>query len=273
MTKFTVLTIVAILIFFLRGNILTISAQNEIIFTSPYEIVDTGIVDFYDNNSIISFPAEDEDFFGQDANYQSNSPSYIDNGDGTITDNVTGLMWQQDMGEKLSFTDTFSKAESSTLGGFTDWRVPTIKELYSLILFTGREGAPGDESTFIPFIDIDFFIQPYGDLDLGERLLDAQTWSSTEYVSTTMDMDEAVFGVNFVDGRIKGYPRIDPLSGSDLKMYARLVRGNRDYGTNDFIDNNDGTISDLATGLMWQQADNGIARDWQESLAYAENLY
>jgi len=51
-----------------------------------------------------------------------------------------------------------------------------------------------------------------------------------------------------------------------------MVRGNPDYGKNNFIDNADGTVSDLATGLMWQKADDGVARDWEESLAYSENL-
>jgi len=55
-------------------------------------------------------------------------------------------------------------------------------------------------------------------------------------------------------------------------MYFRLVRGNTAYGKNNFIDNNDGTISDLATGLMWQKTDDGISKDWKTSLSYAENL-
>ena len=33
--------------------------------------------------------------YGQDAQYIMNAPSYIDNGDGTIADQVTGLMWQK----------------------------------------------------------------------------------------------------------------------------------------------------------------------------------
>ena len=51
-----------------------------------------------------------------------------------------------------------------------------------------------------------------------------------------------------------------------------MVRGNTKNKKNNFIDNGDGTISDLATGLMWQKADDGIAKDWATSLAYGENL-
>lgn len=131
-----------------------------------------------------------------------NQPSYTDNSDSTITDYVTGLMWEQDMGEKTSFDEAFIKAEESTLGGYDDWRVPTIKELYSLILFTGQ--VKGAEAIDM-FIDTDYFNHPIGDISIGEREIDAQTWSSTEYVGLTMNADETVFGVNFVDGRIKGY--------------------------------------------------------------------
>lgn len=235
----------------------------------PYTIVDTGIKDFYNSNALISAPSEGDAYFGQDGNYQGNQPSYTDNGDGTITDKLTGLMWEQSMGEKITFDEAFIKAGSSTLGGHSDWRVPTIKELYSLILFTGSvKGAEAIER----FVDTNYFDQPLGNTSIGERQIDAQTWSATEYVGLTMHADATVFGVNFVDGRIKGYPKFKPAGGAASAMYFRMVRGNTDYGKNNFLDNGDGTVSDLATGLIWQKADDGKARNWEEALAYAENL-
>ena len=234
-----------------------------------YPIVDTGIHEFYSDSAIIEEPQPNKQFYGQDASYLGNEPSYTTNEDGTITDNITGLMWEQNMGEKMTFEEAFIKAENSTLGGYTDWRVPTIKELYSLILFTGQ--VKGAHSIDL-FIDTFYFTQPLGDTSKGEREIDAQTWSSTEYVGKTMRSDKTVFGVNFIDGRIKGYPKYHPRTKEPNTMYFRMVRGNTDYGKNNFIDNGDGTISDLATGLMWQKSDDGISRDWQESLAYAEDL-
>ncbi len=236
---------------------------------SDYAIVDTGITDFYNNTSIISSPSKGEDFFGQDATFQGNQPSYTNNGNGTITDNVTSLMWEQDMGSKITFEEASTKTNSSSLGNYTDWRVPTIKELYSLILFTGSVQG---ESAITPFIDTNYFEQPLGDTSIGEREIDAQTWSSTEYVGVTMTSDQTVFGVNFIDGRIKGYPKYNPRTGNSNTMYFRMVRGNTNYGKNNFVDNGNGTISDLATGLMWQKTDDGVARDWESALAYAENL-
>ena len=255
------------------GVIALISLFNGSVFSQSgtYPIVDTHVSDFYSDVAVIAEPVPTADFFGQDAHYHGNQPSYTDNGDGTITDNVTGLMWEQEMGKKITYIDAFQKADTLTLGGHTDWRVPTIKELYSLILFTGR--VQGQTSIDF-FIDTAYFSQPLGNTEIGEREIDAQTWSSTQYKGVTMNSDSTVFGVNFVDGRIKGYPKYQPGSNNSTPrtMYFRMVRGNTDYGTNHFVDNGDGTISDLATGLMWQQADDGNARDWKDALAYAEDL-
>lgn len=234
---------------------------------SSYGIVDTGQRIAYSNNDIISLPADKDKFFGQDASYIINAPSYTDNNDGTITDNVTGLVWQKDMGQKLSFEEALIKVNEVKLGGYSDWRIPTIKELYSLIQFSGS--VKGEKALY-PFIDTRFFTQPIGDTSSGEREIDAQTWSSTEYVAKTMKNDDTVFGVNFVDGRIKGYPKYNPRSKAANKMYFRFVRGNTDYGKNSFVDNNDGTVSDTATTLMWQQADSTQGLNWQEALEYAQ---
>jgi len=235
-----------------------------------YPIVDTDVHDHYNNTAIITAPNTGQAFYGQDATYNGNQPSYTNNGDGTITDNVTGLMWEQDMGNKISFTDAFIKADTSTLGGYSDWRVPTIKELYSLIQFSGRVFG---ETVIDKFIDTVYFNQPIGDVSIGEREIDAQTWSCTQYVGLTMAGDTTIFGVNFVDGRLKGYPKYEPPVGVvPMTMYFRMVRGNVDYGINNFFDNGNGTITDNATGLMWQQSDDGTTRDWENALSYAENL-
>lgn len=237
---------------------------------NSYPIVDTGVTDFYNNTGIISSPALSDAYYGQDATYQSNQPSYTNNGNGTIIDNVTGLMWEKDMGSKITYAEAFSKASASTLGNHSDWRVPTIKELYSLILFTGSVKG---QSAIIPFIDTNYFDQPLGNTSIGEREIDAQTWSSTQYVGYTMNNDETVFGVNFIDGRIKGYPKYNLANPNEAKtMYFRMVRGNNSYGINNFTDNNNGTITDESTGLMWQKTDDGTALNWENALSYAENL-
>ena len=235
----------------------------------PYAIVDTGQKKFYGDDDVISLPAGGDDFFGQDATYTINDPSYTDNNNGTITDNVTGLIWQKSLGEKLTYEEAQQKIESFKLAGQNDWRIASVKELYSLIQFTGTVKG---EKAITPFIDTQYFDQPLGGANEGEREIDAQIWSSTEYVGKTMKNDDTVFGVNFVDGRIKGYPKYNPRTKAPNKMYFRFVRGNTDYGKNNFAAKGDGTITDTATGLTWQQADSTKGMNWEEALEYAENL-
>jgi hypothetical protein len=241
--------------------------------TLTYPIVDTGQEQCFDNFSANNCPSTGQTFNGQDAQYSGNQPAYVDNGDGTVTDLVTGLMWQQTPGDKVTFAEALAGAETLDLGGYNDWWLPTIKELYTLIDFSGVDpsGWNGtDTSQLVPFIDTDYFNFEYGDTSAGERIIDAQYWSSTEYVGTTMGGSATTFGVNFADGRIKGYGREHP--GGEMTQFVRYVRGNTSYGINDFNDISDGTITDLSTGLMWMQSDSGSGMIWEDALTYCENL-
>jgi hypothetical protein len=87
-----------------------------------------------------------------------------------------------------------------------------------------------------------------------------------------MNGNPTAFGVNFADGRIKGYPKsANRCEGPVVnRLYVRYVRGNPSHGTNDFYDNGDGTISDRATGLMWSKADSGKGMNWEAALAWVQ---
>ena len=241
-------------------------------YAQPYKVVDTGQTIYYNNLYEITAPASGEPFYGQDAQYDGYQPSYSDNGDGTVTDNVTGLMWQKAVSDKMTFDEALAGADAFSLADYDNWRLPIIKELYSLIMFSGVDpsGWQGSDTDLLtPFIDTTYFEFEYGDESAGERIIDAQYWSSTVYVSTTMNGDETAFGVNFADGRIKGYPA-EPVGppGQEFIMtsFVKYVRNGSEYGVNDFIDNNDGTITDNATGLMWQQNDSETGLNWEEAL-------
>jgi len=195
--------------------------------------------------------------------------SYTDNGDGTVSDNISGLMWQQDPGEKMDYYDAVNGVEDFELAGYTDWRVPSIKELYSLIDFDGIDpsGPDIDSSGLSPFIDDSVFGFEYGDTGSGDRVIDSQWVTSTKYVSTVMGGQECFFGVNFADGRIKCYP-----TQAGKGYFSIYVRGNEGYDENQFEDNGDGTVLDRATTLTWQQGDSGEGMDYAAAVDYCGGL-
>lgn len=179
--------------FFLFFSVLFVSATC-LRAQAPYRIVGTGVNTCYNNTSVISCPTNSTDpFYGQD---QGLAPSYQDNGDGTISDLNTGLMWVQARGTKISWDSAFIMAAQCNLGGYNDWRVPTIKELYSLINFNGRSAPTSDMC--IAYIDTNYFGWTTGDTTIGERVIDAQDWSATEYTGFTMAGDTTIFGVNLL---------------------------------------------------------------------------
>ena len=248
-----------------------------------YVIVDTDQTVCYDNENEIVAPSVGEAFFGQDAQHDGAQPSYVVSDDGlTVYDEVTGLTWVrtpdtdgdgalESPDDKLTWTEaqTWPAALNDVeFGGFDDWRLPTIKELYSLILFSGEDVAPESPDGSTPFIDTDAFEFVYGNTSANERVIDSQYASSTLYVGDSAE-GQLLFGVNFADGRIKGYGLTMPGAG-DKTFFVMCCRGNTDYGTNDLVDNGDGTVSDLATGLMWDQGDSGVGMNWEEALAWVE---
>ncbi len=180
--------------------------------SQDYTPVDTGQNVCYDAIAQATCPQPGQPFYGQDAQYSGIQPNYLDNGDGTVTDLNTGLMWQKtpDFVNLRAWGEAQTYANNLQLAGHNDWRAPNIKELYSLVQFYG--------SSFnrVPYIDTGYFDFEYPDPNSGLRDMDAQYWSSTVYVGTTMQGDPTAFGVNFADGRIKGYPKDIPGPGGTI---------------------------------------------------------
>lgn len=247
-----------------------------------YPIVDTDQAFCYDTAQEIVAPEAGEAFLGQDAQIDGNPPSYVVSEDGlTVYDEVTGLTWVagpdtdgdgvvESPDDKLTWTQ--AQAWPATLnaaefGGYDDWRLPTIKELYSLIRFSGVDVAPEAPDGDTPFIDTEVFEFVYGNPEAMERVIDSQYASSTLYVGDSAE-GQLLFGVNFADGRIKGYG-LD-FMGQQKTFFVQCCRGNEDYGVNEFADNGDGTVTDAATGLMWMQQDSGEGMVWEDALAWAE---
>ena len=238
---------------------------------SKIKLPSTGQISCYSNSMKITCPTENQPFYGQDAQHQTNNLSYRNNGDGTITDLNTGLMWIQKPGPKQQYNAVSGKNYS--FAGYNDWHLPTIKELYSLIDFNGIDVGDPNGTTVgaVPFIDTNYFGFSYGNTSTGSRIIDVQEATSSIYTGKIMNGQECFFGVNFADGRIKCYPT-ESNRPNNNGYVIRYVRNDGDYGINDFVNNGDGTITDKSTGLMWQQNDSGKGMNWQSALSYCEKL-
>ncbi|MBV1787358.1 DUF1566 domain-containing protein [Marinobacterium sp. D7] len=233
-------------------------------------IPDTQQGSCFDTRGMIDCPQPGQAFFGQDAQYAGAGPSYAVQ-DGIVSDRITGLIWQQaHNADRLSWPAAQQACAQLALGGFTDWRLPSIKELFSIADFRGSVGRR-------PYLDEVFEIRepdasilqddPFASTHTTDMM--GQTWSATLYSGDHWDRKgvEAAFFMNFLDGHIKQAPT----DGGRSELFYRCVRG-ESWGANDFVDNGNGTVTDRASALTWQQSDDGRARNWQQALTYCEEL-
>lgn len=188
--------------------------------------------------------------FGEDQDYLINTPSFTNNNNGTITDNVTGLMWQQVDGGEMTIENAITYCDNLDLGGFSDWRLPTPIESFSII--NHQNSNPAINTTYFTLTAAEYW------------------WTSVfENNSTTK-----VWCTN-AGGGIGNHPKAETISaGGTKKFHARAVRNvtTPTTITNHFTDNGDGTITDNLTQLVWQKIPNTAALTWEQALAYAEGL-
>ena len=253
----------------------------------PYTIVDTGQTSCYNTSGVITAPTAGQPFYGQDAECFGNQFSYTLSGDGkTVHDNNTGLTWMRSPNLTLTppvrtdrmtngaFPFWVAKVNATNWGGYSDWRLPTLKELYSLFDCRGTDPSSytgTDLSVLTPFIDTNYFLFAWGNTTTGERLIDQQYASSTTFILDPSELGcQKDFGVNFSDGRIKGYDETDALSHTLKTFYVQLVRGGTNGGCNSFANHDDGTVTDQATGLIWSRTDNGSSLLWSNALAWVQ---
>ena len=170
-----------------------------------------------------------------------NPPSYNNLGNGIIKDNANSLMWQEATAPgTYTWDQAISYCAGLDLGGYSDWRLPTIQELSTLV--DTSISPPG------PTIRVHF----HSTVGHG-------------YWSSTSDVNDAgnAWGVNFYNGDVYDYG----------KTYGNNVRAVRGGSLNNiFVDNNDGTITDNSTGLMWEKLTGAITYTWDQAKAYCDNL-
>ena len=103
-------------------------------------------VDF-SSGVVISTVTNDDLFVRCLRGAESGQPNLVANANGTVTDERTGLLWQQTASGAMTWESATSYCEGLSLGGFNDWRLPNIKELESLV----------DEGRYSPAFDGAFF--------------------------------------------------------------------------------------------------------------------
>lgn len=92
-------------------------------------------------------------FFDRTKNKAGTFPNdFVDNGDGTVTDRATALMWQKDGSSEgmtwASAKEYINKLNSGQFGSYSNWRLPTIEELASLMKSVKVKGKLYTDSIF-----------------------------------------------------------------------------------------------------------------------------
>ncbi len=193
---------------------------------------------------------EGDPYYGQDGHF--NDPrrvhSYSDNGDGTVTDDVTGIIWEKIDTSVDDWDAAVSYCDDLVLGGAGPdaWRLPEIQELWSILDLGAADDA----------IESDF-------------PTDASTlWSATSEGGNT-DADSA-WMVDVGNGESSVQLKSPATS---VARGVRCVRGESiDYGSGEnLVDNQDNTYTDDATGLMWSALNSNAT--WGNALSVcAEEL-
>lgn len=187
--------------------------------------------------------------FGEDSDYAGVQPSYTDNEDGTITDNVTGLMWQKTDGGEMTWEKARQYANDCQLGGYSDWRLPHSNELFS-IMDHGRHG---------PAMNTEVFTKT-----------EARYW----WTGVTRPDDSSKVWVVNTGGGIGSHAKSETVSaGGERPIHVRVVRGTSSLGTGPrFQENGNGSITDNSTGLMWQKLSTQEGMTWEDALAACGKL-
>ncbi|GAB6093762.1 hypothetical protein JCM14469_00140 [Desulfatiferula olefinivorans] len=189
---------------------------------------------------------------GEDSDYTVNPQSFTKiAADGTpldpasadwavVRDNVTGLYWEVKTAENTvsmyNYANGYTYAYDLQLGGFSDWRLPTLTELAS-IAHLGTS-APAINTTFFPNTQSKRYWTRSGTGDANQALV-LSFQNGVSYVGTKTDA-----------------------------LYVRAVRGG--VGAGQLVrDNGDETLTDRLTGLTWTLTSLGSGT-WDESLARCE---
>lgn len=185
---------------------------------------------------------------GEDADYKINAPFFIINPDGTATDTVTGLMWQRVDGPEMTVERARVYCDTLTLGGYTDWRMPSLLEAYSIL----------NHQKTNPALDVAIFPKSA-----------AEYW----WTSNRQANDSNRIWVTNAGGGAGNHQKTETISaGGSKRFQVRAVRSEftPQVVANRIQDNADGTATDLLTGLTWFKQLYRDSITWEQALGYAD---
>ena len=186
--------------------------------------------------------------FGEDNDYTINPPAFKLNGNGTVTDSITGLMWQQNDGGEMMIENAIIYCDTLTLGGYTDWRLPNAHEAFSIL----------NHQYTNPAMDVSVF-----------KTTAAEYW----WTSDRQANDQSKIWVTNAGGGIGNHPKTETITaGGTKRFHVRAVRDAIDpsFIPNHFTNNGNGTITDHLTNLVWQQIPFSDSLTWENALKLAD---
>lgn len=193
----------------------------------------------YSDLEKITCPQEGWRFYGQDAEYEGTRSEFVDNFDGTVTDQTTGLVWDKsDDGVTRNWQEAFDYCINRNA------KLPSLYQLETIIDYTRHKPAT------------------YSELDAQPT---SEYWTKTTIKSGFPGLPDSAWLLHMNLGRSVLRDK-EPYE----KHYVRCVRGDWDLGLEKYL-GFDGTTKDFRTGLLWQE-EKGTAKTWEEALAYCEGL-
>ena len=258
--------------------------QYTVLKTPEYQtcLSDSGQTKCYYDAREIACPASGDNFFGADANYTINQPSFtkldamgnalmLTATEWTmVRDNITGLIWEiktndgsiHDRHKKYTWYDSNPETNGGD-AGYTNNNINTeafIQKLNQNIFGGFSDWRMPDRVELISIVDYSKY-DPAAFEQFFPEVMSAFYWSSTSYANYI----GYAWGAYFSNGD-------DDYSAKDSSNYVRAVRGAQYRSFDHLVINPDETITDTKAGLMWQKNGKTEPLSWQEAINYCETL-
>jgi len=199
-----------------------------------------------DTGQIVSYTTT----FGEDNDFNIYPPLFIQNNNGTVSDSITGLVWQKLDGGEMTIENATIYCDTLTLGNYNNWRLPNAHEAFSIL----------NHQLVNPALNVQVF-----------------TTTAAEYwwTSDRQANDSSKVWATNAGGGIGNHPKSETISaGGPKKFHVRAVRDAIAPVAipNQYTDNGNNTITDHLTDLIWQKAPFSDSLSWEQSLTYADTL-